>query len=792
MARAKVACDELGKRQLPRKRRPLKKRSSIQVDGISLCGECASFDVGRAIAETDAFFSANWDLVLGLRRWKHPRKKFEGLKVADLSISGRSKGTCDLCRFFWSSRLERSSSGSYVLLAFPSYWALPVDLDCKAFPKESRTLQPSLWVVAPAEIRYPALLDSFAQPNCIFHEVPNPGDALSARRSSQLANVTLVKEWLAFCDRHHGADCPKPADSRGRLQTLPGFRLIDCETQRLVDWEPHRDYVALSYVWGAQGWHGASAWPPVVTDAAALTKQLGLRYLWVDRYCIDQDNEQQKHSQIAHMNIIYQSAQATIVAAAGDTAADPLPGVSRPRPPLRHIAPRGFHLFAGPEDAPGAIRASTWWSRGWTYQEGVLSRRRIVLTPQQIYYECGGMVCYEGLRISLTSPLPAGGGGGSSGTSSLQHSPILPGIFNDDPLRQSRQARFSFLSHSHVLKERLFYHGRNYSHRQLTYEYDALNAFRGVLGHLGLRTFFALPAVNGANSVYVDGQGISSALLAGSKLGYRETEFRKSLVSWWHAWRRRPASPAGKGGKKSKKGRVKKEEGEEEDEKLSLSALSVPPTTPQRLPSFPSWSWVGWRGAIQYQSDFRHAGHARPWPAVHFRFLPAGVPSLPSQWAEWAYPQKVAYTKTCDEDLSSVLTGEVVLSLECSLDLRDAQFSVARDAGEWDNWFAVSWRLFRADRGTGRQAMLHFKMSVDVDEDGLSELLLGGRVIVAFVVGSSDEFWFVVLQAVDGKGEGEDEERYERIGVCHTSRWNLTLEQICLWVPFSERKICII
>jgi hypothetical protein len=40
--------------------------------------------------------------------------------------------------------------------------------------------------------------------------------------------------------------------------------------------------------------------------------------------------------------------------------------------------------------------------RGWTYQEGVLSRRRLVFTDEQVYYECAGMYCYESLNVPLS------------------------------------------------------------------------------------------------------------------------------------------------------------------------------------------------------------------------------------------------------------------------------------------------------------------------------------------------------------------------------------------------------
>ena len=62
---------------------------------------------------------------------------------------------------------------------------------------------------------------------------------------------------------------------------------------------------------------GSDSTPKVIKDAFLVTKKLGYRYLWVDRYCIVQDDAQEKHQQIKNMGSIYENARVTIVAAAG-------------------------------------------------------------------------------------------------------------------------------------------------------------------------------------------------------------------------------------------------------------------------------------------------------------------------------------------------------------------------------------------------------------------------------------------------------------------------------------------
>jgi hypothetical protein len=82
-------------------------------------------------------------------------------------------------------------------------------------------------------------------------------------------------------------------------------------------------YVALSYVWGPP----SGDWPKTILDAVEVTKQLGEKYLWVDRLCINQSNLQEKQFLISKMDAIYEGAEFTIVAAAGD-ARTRLTGVS--------------------------------------------------------------------------------------------------------------------------------------------------------------------------------------------------------------------------------------------------------------------------------------------------------------------------------------------------------------------------------------------------------------------------------------------------------------------------------
>lgn len=114
------------------------------------------------------------------------------------------------------------------------------------------------------------------------------------------------------------------------------------------DHESDVKFVALSYGWGekADSTEGALLidnenelekpgglrnLPRGIEDALAICKALDRLYLWVDRYCIVQNDEQKKQHQINAMADIYSSAEFTIVNASGNNMHDPMPGVTTSR-----------------------------------------------------------------------------------------------------------------------------------------------------------------------------------------------------------------------------------------------------------------------------------------------------------------------------------------------------------------------------------------------------------------------------------------------------------------------------
>ncbi|KAH8743765.1 hypothetical protein BGZ57DRAFT_862797 [Hyaloscypha finlandica] len=113
---------------------------------------------------------------------------------------------------------------------------------------------------------------------------PDYNILLRAREVSEEANLDLVRTFLKICREHHRGTCGRLI-SHEPIQR--GLRVIDCTvddpTLTGAEEQPWGiKYAALSYVWGTSSADG-EPWPKTVLDAVAVTKELGLQYLRVDR-----------------------------------------------------------------------------------------------------------------------------------------------------------------------------------------------------------------------------------------------------------------------------------------------------------------------------------------------------------------------------------------------------------------------------------------------------------------------------------------------------------------------------
>ncbi|KAK5662109.1 hypothetical protein OQA88_8014 [Cercophora sp. LCS_1] len=220
---------------------------------------------------------------------------------------------------------------------------------------------------------------------------------------SSEVDVARFKHWIEHCGRRH-YKCHVP--SRG-LTSAQQIRLIDVRDWRIVTAALDEKYIALSYVWGSDakpiltndrllnlslvdGLKGLDL-PKTISDAMRLVRDLGERYLWVDSVCIVQDDEVDKLQQLSVMADVYESADIVVVAAAGQDAEVGLPGLygSRRRPQLQQAETiGGVEFITTQPDIQEVLRWSVWNSRGWTFQESILSNRALIFTEGLVYWSC--------------------------------------------------------------------------------------------------------------------------------------------------------------------------------------------------------------------------------------------------------------------------------------------------------------------------------------------------------------------------------------------------------------------
>jgi hypothetical protein len=232
------------------------------------------------------------------------------------------------------------------------------------------------------------------------------------------AALDQLKSWLHICEETH-----PPAVIQPLKPNMLELRVIDVEKGCVVELEYPIRYTCLSYVWGGaiQTLYTAETkeryekpgglfqpelkLPQTISDAMEVTRAIGLRYLWVDALCILQDNVEHKARNIADMGAIYSNATLCIVASTNTSPADGLPGVVLPRKTKQVIETvQGLRLaaaFHDPRKRLADVDSSTWDSRGWTYQEQQLPGRSVYFTESEMCLICPHLTFFEDTRPVL-------------------------------------------------------------------------------------------------------------------------------------------------------------------------------------------------------------------------------------------------------------------------------------------------------------------------------------------------------------------------------------------------------
>ena len=250
-------------------------------------------------------------------------------------------------------------------------------------------------------------------------------------------------EWAAValhsCLEGH-VDCPRETPT-----TLPKRVLAlekaptdggDITVRLLSDSTTQDRYAALSHCWGSQQpcvttranlkrrargipWEQL---PPTFQDAIEFCLAVGVYYIWIDALCIVQDDERDWQVESSHMADIYQNAHVTLAAtSAASGSAGCFPEAGRRakhfveekelRLPDSMTQWRGIRLREKVQHwtvplSKSSAKAFPLLSRGWVFQERVLSPRVLHFCADEMVWECnsatrcecGGLLPYSSAR----------------------------------------------------------------------------------------------------------------------------------------------------------------------------------------------------------------------------------------------------------------------------------------------------------------------------------------------------------------------------------------------------------
>ncbi|KAG4432488.1 hypothetical protein IFR05_012028 [Cadophora sp. M221] len=223
-----------------------------------------------------------------------------------------------------------------------------------------------------------------------------------AQRQSQINNEELPKRVLDISQ--HSED----------EQDM--IKLIEIDDSAAIKGR----YIALSHCWGREGHFRLtestldqmkiglpiSSLAKNFRDAITITRLLGLHYLWIDALCILQDSKPDWEIESAKMGQYYEKAWLTIAAGMSDGGKDGLLAKRSPHG-LAHVRLKVWANSARNSStgqkftvyfALDPIKPSTQCpirTRGWTFQEELLSRRYLSFETTQTYLRCGTIVHHE-------------------------------------------------------------------------------------------------------------------------------------------------------------------------------------------------------------------------------------------------------------------------------------------------------------------------------------------------------------------------------------------------------------
>ena len=391
------------------------------------------------------------------------------------------------------------------------------------------------------------------------------------------ALIQRIGRWMARCSLEHNICRHMISD-----HSLPTRVIEICGSRKVRVMETRgmkAPYSCLSYCWGSKadevqalttarrdGYTSEVPWrvlPNTVAGAIQLARELGFVFIWIDAFCIIQDDPDDWLNEAGKMADIYGHSSLTITTPQSDGASGDF--TVRQNALSMSIEVSGSNLGMGStlmlrprQDCTAMFKRDTspWMKRGWTLQEWLLSPRVL---------HCGAMAiwdCFETARYEDRT----------------EDHPQLYGIYDLRPHRQAQFANrmFGRLRRLGIASGQgpIIEHGSNFAHwnqlwselvedftaRKLTDPKDKLPALAGIA-----QQYMTDEYAEGHSPEYLAGIWRYHSDAPGDS-GYYRSEFPAGLL-----WRRQRGSP-----------------------------YMVQPPPSYRAPS---WSWAALDGPVMFMRD---------------------------------------------------------------------------------------------------------------------------------------------------------------------------------------------
>jgi hypothetical protein len=301
-----------------------------------------------------------------------------------------------------------------------------------------------------------------------------------------------LREWIRTCDEKHEG-C--------RVETIPILptRVLDLEAGtfssliKLIETTKGQQgqYIALSHCWGTshpftttrnnlqemkKGFQLTEI-PATFQDAITVSRQLGIRYLWIDSLCIIQGDTVDWEIESSRMGTVYRSA--SLVLSASNSVADS-EGFLKVRPHTHStltITSTSTNQKAEIYLTPQKGEPADFWfywdfnqthttqpldTRGWCLQEAYLARRQLKFLHNRILWACQDIQQDEGEEDTIFS-MPGTGAVFTTQNLFRNHVPRRHRVLN---LMTPYQGWYRMVT--------------DYARRKLTFAEDKMSALSGL------------------------------------------------------------------------------------------------------------------------------------------------------------------------------------------------------------------------------------------------------------------------------------------------------------------------